>query len=986
MKKSTFFIFTGYLLMYFSFSTAQVLLPDFNANNSVLLNGIWKFNYVPSVYTNLDSTFFRTDFDTQKWNDINTPGSWELQGFAKPSYGLNLEAGTGLYVRNFFVSKAWKNDRVFLAFESVCFGYELWINGEKIGDFSGSFNRQSFDITRFVRFGQTNKLALKVSTRVKGWEFDTNDDWSLSGISGDVRLFVLPNIYFDDVTIQTNLAGKNAATVGLKVDIYNTYKTKKSGKYTLKAVLTDANNVQAASVSVPVVADGKNTLSISSKLLLNNPKLWTAETPNLYQLTLSINNYENVIQSKIFKIGIREIEWTKGSLKINNVEVKLRGVNYHMLSPITGRYITESELNRDLMLIKKANCNLIRTSHYPNHPRLTQLCDSMGIYVIDEVPFGFGDSNLKDSSYLPILKKRAYHTIRRDKNSPSVIVWSVGNENKITDNGLRTGLYVKQLDKTRPFCFPSVGSYFKSVMHNYPDEVDVLAPHYPSENNLKEYDQKFNRPIIVTEYAHDFGLDFDRLEVLTEEMHRSKHIAGGAVWHFFDQGILQKSDTAVDKTKFTPYVWKDSVTYYDCFLDKGTDGVVYADRTPQVDYWQLRKVFAPIRVLPESVQLIANVQKVDIEIENRLDFSNMYDVKVNWKLYADSKEIQQASFYLNILPKSKKAYRLDIAIPENTNARFYYVKLEFTDKDNYCFYEKSILLNNRQKPLSTFIGTDFFDILPGASTSNPVCISTQKFPNLLDELQLRVGRKPTLCNWIDTDNTSEDSVNISDKKAWFPHVIRPVACTNTQSSGGVLSYKLRFERKLDKRQYFEGNINFITTDSGYIRVAYKIKPINTRGIFLETGISFQLPASISEFRFAGNGPYPSYPGKSALSEFGIYHLTKNDLNFEGNYANVKLATLTNKQGEGLLVEPLNGSIAVEKTESGILLSHNAAVSGRYSKKSSPNISIKAENGNMIEGSFKIYSLGSIWNAELIRIFGLPQSEKIPFVPFYHSYN
>jgi len=256
----------------------------------------------------------------------------------------------------------------------------------------------------------------------------------------------------------------------------------------------------------------------------------------------------------------------------------------------------------------------------------------------------------------------------------------------------------------------------------------------------------------------------------------------------------------------------------------------------------------------------------------------------------------------------------------------------------------------------------------------------------LDELQLRVGRTLTLCNWIDTDNTSEDSVNISDKKAWFPHVLRPVACTETQNSGGVLSYKLRFERRLDKKQYFDGNIKFITTDSGYVRVVYQIKPINTKGIFLETGISFQLPATITEFRFAGNGPYPSYPGKSALSEFGIYHLTKNDLNFEGNYANVKLAAFTNKQGEGLLVEPLNGSIAVERTENGILLSHNAAVSGRYSKKSSPNVSIKADNGNMIEGSFKIYSLGSIWNAELIRIFGLPQSEKIPFVPFYHSYN
>jgi len=243
-------------------------------------------------------------------------------------------------------------------------------------------------------------------------------------------------------------------------------------------------------------------------------------------------------------IGLRQITIEDGILKLNGRPIKLHGVDHHDIWPLEGRTATEELLRREVELIRRANINFIRTSHYPPDQRFIRMCDEAGIYVMCEVPFGFGDEHLFDPTYQSNLLTRARATVLRDKNRPSIIVWSVGNENPITPIQLETGHEVKRLDPTRPICFPTSGTYFSSNYQRFPDFVDIYAPHYPPVARLKEYAQTLTRPVIATEYAHALGLAADRIQDEWEIMYANPRLAGGAVWMFQDQGILESYEYA----------------------------------------------------------------------------------------------------------------------------------------------------------------------------------------------------------------------------------------------------------------------------------------------------------------------------------------------------------------------------------------------------------------------------------------------------------
>ncbi|HTG67162.1 MAG TPA: glycoside hydrolase family 2 TIM barrel-domain containing protein, partial [Flavobacterium sp.] len=435
--------------------SAQVQMPSFKDSKQIKsLNGIWKFKYIPSSDLGSDVSFYNTNFDLSKWANIKVPGNWELQGFAEPVYGKKLKNGTGLYSTNFTVPADWEKNPVYIAFDGVQSGYSLWVNGNFAGEFASAFNRQTFDISKFVNPGKTNTLAVKVITQPKGWEFDTNDDWSLAGIFRDVTLFSLPQVHLNDVTIKT-FVNKSNASISVEAVVEKTAK-KFSKNLKLFGELIDAKGKLVKTVTI--VADSKQPqtdfLNFTEKITVEKPQLWSAENPYLYTLRLSLKDNDTEIQRRTENVGIREISWADGILKLNGAPIKLKGVNHHDLSPVNGRAITDAELKEDLALMRKANVNFIRLCHYPPQPRLLQLCDSLGFYLMDEVPYGYGDELLNDVSYLPILKQRAKSTIWRDKNHPSVIIWSVGNENPVTEIGLETGRYVKTLDRTRPYCFP----------------------------------------------------------------------------------------------------------------------------------------------------------------------------------------------------------------------------------------------------------------------------------------------------------------------------------------------------------------------------------------------------------------------------------------------------------------------------------------------------------------------------------------------------
>ena len=343
------------LLMASTTASAQVALPTTEkATYTRSLSGQWDFKYIAGSSAGNDSLFFMPEYDTGAWKTIKVPGNWELQGFAGMTYGKKVRAGLGLYRRTIDIPAEWDGRGIYLCLEGANFGYTLYVDGHEAGSFNSSYNRQTFDITRFAQPGHTHTLAVRVDTRPRGFEFDTNDDWSLSGISRDVLLFALPKVHIDDITIHTSMDGR--------VDIEALVAGKgKKDKTIIEGEITDAEGNRVASLASAATTSARHRAAAG----VPQPHLWTDETPYLYTVSLRLKLNGQTVQTYNGKVGIREIAWDGGIYRINGRPVKFHGTTHHDLSPVNGRSITDEEMKRDLQMMKDANMNFLRTSHYP---------------------------------------------------------------------------------------------------------------------------------------------------------------------------------------------------------------------------------------------------------------------------------------------------------------------------------------------------------------------------------------------------------------------------------------------------------------------------------------------------------------------------------------------------------------------------------------------------------------------------------------------
>ena len=425
--------------------------PVTDASMKKSLNGTWNLKVVEDITADL--TVPPVD---SSWRTIPVPGCWEAYGFSKPHYDRAAPL-TGYYQTTFTVPKRWKGNRVILRFDGVLYAYDVWVNGQKAGSWASAYNTAQFDITPFLnRKTEQQQLTMRVVTQAKGSDFDYNDDWAPCGIFRDVTLFAVPNIHLSDLSIRTTMHGE--VTIDTKVE-----------------------NADRHTVVEHAITDAEGCLvGTGAHATVSKPYLWTAETPYLYQLKTRVVRKGKTLQTFVHRFGIRELTIDGYVLKLNGSPIKLRGVTCHATDPEHVKVISESLTLKDMRLMKEASVNYIRTSHYPREPRFYELADSLGFYVIDEVPFGYGDKHLSDSTYYDILCQRAQATIRRDKNHASVLIWSLGNENPLTAMCQQLGTYVKEhLDASRPICYPQVGSYFRRFNYDFPVVADIYAPHYP---------------------------------------------------------------------------------------------------------------------------------------------------------------------------------------------------------------------------------------------------------------------------------------------------------------------------------------------------------------------------------------------------------------------------------------------------------------------------------------------------------------------------
>ena len=1029
-----------FILGLFGQANAADIVPTKDPAWSQSLNGNWSFKYLPGLDAGADAQFTAPGFDVSRWQTIAVPANWELHGHAEPSYGDNLKDGLGLYRRTFTVPKNWAGRRTFLRFDGVAFGYQVWVNGKLAGASSASaFNRHTFDVTDLLQ--DRNTVAVRVTTKPLGYEFDLNDDWSLSGIYRDVTLISLPAVHVQDLAVSTVLQGSD---VRFTLDVQLS-----APGATVHAELFDAKEKRVA---------GQVLNNLSATLHIAQPQLWTAETPTLYRLVLNVKQQGKTIQTVEQRVGLREVRVVGKQLLVNGKPVKLRGVNHHDLDPVTGRAVTEAQMRQDLALMKQANVNYVRTSHYPPHPRLLELCDELGFYVMDEVAIGHGEKNLDNPAYRDNILARARATVMRDKNHASVIIWSIGNENPNNDFELDAGRLVKQLDPTRPITLPKIGSYFAKNYEQIPPFVDLYSPHYPSNATLTGYASKLTRPTILTEYAHGLGLASDRIQDQWAILQANPVFAGGSIWHFHDQGLLRRSTTPVDPGQSTQYAWRDAHQFYDTHGLDGADGLVYADRTPQVDFWQMRKVYAPVQFVERTARVAPGPQRIAVTLENRHDFRSLQGVTLHWALQQNGVTRQQGKQALSAPARSSQATTIAVEIPAPAAilTDVLVLQLRAVDEHGLQINERSLRLVRAEPSQFDWTATSAPATAPVlADEAGAVSITTTQWVLsvqratgaltirdragrvLVDGIHPHGGRKFTMAEALGAAKSGTwpasileqaeqpviraeqlgDRVRLSVQATYrLPEVAaavmadapRPLpvaakaetadaaprlpvtAATQAMQKNAALPDDLLppgdAHAVLSKEQGLSGGYTLEIDGKGAIAVSYAYRPLAPGAIVSEAGLSLVAPAGIGEFRWIGQGPYAGYPGKDQLNEFGVYHLNRADLRFQGNRRQTELAVLSDAAGAGFALALPAADVAVERHGERTLLSHNAVIGGLGNKGTQPETIVALDKVGEISGRFVLLPLAGAWPDALQGWVGAPGAAEEVLQPFFHSYD
>ncbi len=583
-------------------ATLQLPSKEKECKEIVSLDGQWLFHWSRNPEER-PIDFYKEDYNVSQWGKINVPGNWQAQGYGTPIY-ININYPfikdrprvtaeppkdwtayenrnpVGSYVTFFDVTKEMLSQNLILHFGGVHSAFYVWVNGQKVGYSQNSMSPAEFDVTKYLRAGQ-NKLAVEVYRWSDGSYLEDQDMWRLSGIFRSVQLWVRPLVHIADyhVTAEPN-SDYSKATVRAKIQVCNT--GNKAAKK-LKAIMNIRENYRG---TIPMILSG-DTTSIELTCTIDKPKLWSAEKPNLYPFSVELQDAKgNTIEHFDYHFGVKKVEVVGEVFKINGKNVKLRGVNRHDHHPKTGRYVDDATYEEDIRLMKQANINFLRTSHYPDREYLYELCDKWGIYVMDEAnheTHGYGYANKvmgEDLTFQKAHVDRAESLVKRDFNHPSIILWSLGNEGGVGPNIEAMYNKVKELDTTRPPFYDSDRRYSAiwDDSYLYPDDL------------RKNAQQVTDKPFMMREYAHAMGNSCGNLQEYWDVIYADSSICGAAIWDWVDQGLEKDGYYA----------------YGGDFGDKPNDGpfcingLIGPDRKPHPHYYEVQYVYQPLQFVRDA--------------------------------------------------------------------------------------------------------------------------------------------------------------------------------------------------------------------------------------------------------------------------------------------------------------------------------------------------------------------------------------------------
>ena len=1010
---------------------------------SICLDGTWKFRWTP-VPDERIVEFYQTDFNDKDWVGFPVPANWEVNGYGTPIY---VSAGypfkidpprvmgepkvdyttykernpVGQYRRSFQLPAGWEaRGQTFLRFEGVMSAFYVWINGERVGYSQGSMEPSEFNITNYLRAGE-NQIALEVYRYSDGSYLEDQDFWRFGGIHRSIHLLHTPDIRIRDYAVRTLPVSTDYQDFILQIDPqFSVYRGMTGKGTTLQGVLKDASGREIATLK----GDVEDILDLEHKAgrmnewypqrgprklgrmsaTIKSPKRWTAETPYLYKLHLTLLTAEGeVIEQVEQSVGFRSVEIRNGQLLVNGAPVRFRGVNRHEHDPRTARVMSEERMLQDILLMKQANINAVRTSHYPNVSRWYELCDSLGLYVMDEADIeehGLRGILASTPDWHAAFLDRAVRMAERDKNHPSIVMWSMGNESGYGPNFAAISAWLHDFDPTRPVHYEGAQG---AGGEPDPKTVDVISRFYTrvkqeylnpgiAEGEDKERAENArwerlleiaertndNRPVMTSEYAHSMGNALGNFKEYWDEIYSNPRMLGGFIWDWVDQGIYK---TLPDG--------RIMVAYGGDFGDKPNlkafcfNGLLMSDRETTPKYWEVKKVYSPVELRVESGEL---------RVTNRNHHTDLSQYRCLWTLSIDGKQKDQGEITLpEVAPGESETIPLPVSIAGKKASAKAASDLRLTISfilkrdalwakaghevawEQFCIQEGALLsskLENRgrlkvradEEHLS--ISGSGFSIQWEKNATGSLTSLTYHGKEMLAHpadfpLQpiTQAFRAPTdndksFGNWLAKDWSLHQMDNPRISLDSFKHEVR--------EDGAVIV------RVQTRNRYKEGAI--VTTSlytilsDGTIDLKTTFQPQGILPELPRLGIAFCLSSDYNTFIWQGRGPQDNYPDRKTSAAVGLWKGSVADQYMHyprpqdsGNKEEVRLLMLTDRHGKGIRVDAVEDVFSASalhytaqdlykethdcnlKPRSEIILSLDAAVLGLGNSSCGPGV-------------------------------------------------
>ena len=896
------------------------------------LDGVWRFQWV-GVPTSAKTEWCAKDFDDASWTNIDVPSSWQVWGlnhnkswdkplYCNTSYPFSYNESTysvmadrpswftytgskknpvGTYRRHFTIPDTWKGRDVYVRFNSVGHGYYLWINGQCVGYSEDSYLPSEFKITDYLVEGD-NTIALQVYRFTSGSFLECQDYWRLTGIHRSSFLWSAPKSQIRDYFFTTDLDA-----------------TYTNAKANVKVTLEGADALSGGTVEASIVRNGSPiataSASVAAELSLDMdvtaPDKWSAETPNLYDLVLTLKDAEgNVIDRRGSKVGFREVSVRNdGALLINGQRMVFHGVNRHDFSPINGRAITPEEIEQDILCMKRLNINAIRTSHYPNDPVFYDLCDKYGMYVLAEANVEcHGNWNLSHvSQFKNAMVERSQNHVRWMRNHVCIFMWSFGNESGNGNNFAAVQAAIKELDKTRLTHYEGGSDY-----------ADVSSSMYWDYNGIKNkgMNQK-NRPHIQCENSHSMGNSMGNVREMFDLYEQYPCLTGEFIWDFKDQGLLTKSSDGQD-------YW----AYGGDFGDNPNDGnfcingLVHPDRSYTAKTYNTKKIYQPLEWAAVS-------GKTDVfRMKNKLAFlsSNTYDVSYTL-MDEEGNVLGNGTISDDVAAGKTQDITIDLsAVNSLDNAKEAFIYFCAKQRENtawaeagYVVAEEKLPVKTAQKPMKD-LTLATADALTVEETSSAVKVSGANFTASFSKSKgtlsgytldgVSIIRKALVLNAFRLPTDNDGSKKASWDALGLPTLSSTAKGTSTKvtkdDNGKTVTVSMQSTYGTSSNT-FDVSLDFIVCADGTIMTNSMIRPKNTGAIIPKLGFRLELLKEMEQLSWFGRGPWDSYRDRKEACLPAIYNSTVTDQYEEyilpqehGTKQEVRWMSVTNTDGLGLL--------------------------------------------------------------------------------------